>query len=311
MAMKKATHTGPICVRHVHSSAEERLVCNSDYFEMMSMAKLLSFDEIWSFSDGTIVKRTKNGTVIQAEISLSQSTNEQKRNKKPPTALFYIKKHDQHLSLWQRMLSIVKPNTFVAEGIKEFDNYRHFREKGLETAIPVAAGMRFSSFLQVESFLITKDFFPFIDLEELVLNRQEIFLGEQNKAKKRNVLGAIANYARRMHDSGLNQKDFNATHVLLLNIDAQRPTIALFDLQRVDKNICNRFRWPIKALAELNYTLPQSLFSEDDRQYIFQKYLCKNHLNIFNKLQWAWIRKKTARIARHSRKKGLSPKMLD
>ena len=309
--MKKIIHTGPIDVRQVHCSADEHLVVNGDFFEMLSKEKLLLFSEIWSFSGGKIVKQTKNRTVIQTQIPWNRPQNDGNRNKGEAATLFYIKKHDEHLSLWQKLLSLVLPDSFNSEGIKEFDNYCEFREKGLETVIPVAAGMKFSSFLHVESFLITKDFSPFVDLEELVLNRPETLFGKKNKTKKRNILKAIANYARRMHDSGLNQKDFNATHVLLLNLETKQPKISLFDLQRVDKNTCNRFKWPIKSLAELNYTLPVHLFTEDDRRYLFQKYLRKNSLNFLNKLQWAWIRKKTAKIARHSKKRGLAPKMSD
>ena len=309
--MRKNSHSGPVDERHIRCPTNEQLVINGDFFEILSKAKLLVFKEIWSFSGGKIVKQTKNSTVMQAQIPWNKPKNGEKKVKGDETALFYIKKHDQHLSLWQKLFSVIKSNSFKSEGIKEFDNYCKFRKKGLETVIPVAAGMKFSSFRHVESFLITKDFSPFVDLEELVLNRPDTLSGKKNRTKKRNILKAIARYARRMHDSGLNQKDFNATHVLLLNLDAKEPQTSLFDLQRVDKNVCNRFKWPIKALAELNYTLPDHLFTEDDRRYLFQKYLRKNSFNLLNRLQWAWIQKKAARIARHSEKRGLAPKMSD
>lgn len=211
--------------------------------------------------------------------------------------------------MFKRLLALLLPGSLITEGTKEFHFYCQFRKKGLATPVPIAAGMRFCSFLEVESFLITRDFSPFIELEELVLNKPEVFEGNSNQPKKNRVLSSIAAYARKMHQAGLNQKDFNANHVLLHEIDSEYPQVALFDLQRVDTNPLSSYRWPIKALAELFYTLPQSLFSEDDKHFFFKKYKNKQELGLLDSLQYHLIKRKTARIAKHSKKHGLAPKM--
>jgi hypothetical protein len=121
----------------------------------------------------------------------------------------------------------------------------------------------------------------------------------------------VARYARAMHAAGCNQKDFNATHVLLQGLEDENPQVALFDLQRVDTNPLMALRWPIKALAEFFFTLPPSLFTEEDRRFFFAAYKGSEKLSLYGRLQYGWILGKMARIARHTRKRNLAPKMRE
>jgi hypothetical protein len=106
-----------------------------------------------------------------------------------------------------------------------------------------------------------------------------------------------------MHDKGFNHRDFNATHILLrYETPSDIPQLAVFDLQRVNRSRIFRFRWPIKTLAEVLYTLPENLFDEEDRQHLFACYKRKKKLNFLDWFQWRWIQRKTDRIARHTTK---------
>jgi hypothetical protein len=58
----------------------------------------------------------------------------------------------------------------------------------------------------------------------------------------------------------------------------------------------------IKSLARLNYTLPDELFDTEDRIHLFLSYKNKSRLQMWDRLQWFWIKKKTARIKRHTEK---------
>lgn len=287
--------------QNISKDDRELFMVNSIYLNLLTQIKMVSFDSVWNLRSTEIIKEIKERTVERFLVSAGKNLED--------AFFFYIKKHCQPFGRRQKIVSFLRSCPFNGEGIREYDNYCKFREKGLGTAIPVACGMRANSGC-IESFLITRDFSPFIDLEELVLNQAGIF--DRNAglpSVKKKILDTIASYARRMHKAGFNQKDFNATHILLHGLDADRLDMCLFDLQRVDTNVLNRCKWSIKALAELNYTLPEHLFDEDDRLYLFKKYLQKEKLNFFNKIQWVWLKKKTERIARHSRKRGLAPKM--
>ncbi|MBU0909762.1 MAG: hypothetical protein KKA54_09550 [Proteobacteria bacterium] len=299
----------PVSVRRCGKQQQEILLINERYQHFLQDIGFTSFTAAWTFAGGEIIKEKGERTVLRVQFPCATSREANHGQGLEEDTVFYIKKHCQRLSLWQRLLCLLRPLASCGEGLKEFHNFCRFRQNGLATAVPVAAGIKFSSFLRADSLLITQDFSPLTALENIVLQQPETLQGQGNQQKKNNILRAIARYARHMHDSGMNQKDFNATHILLQDLEAEQPQVALFDLQRVDHNPLNRFRWPIKALAELNYTLPPAIFSESDRIFLFSTYKGKESLSALDRWQYRLIRRKTDRIARHTRKRGLAPKM--
>jgi len=285
-------YRGRIEVHEVDSSPEVVLRINRQWLSFLERSGLCDFQAIWHCQEGEVIKQ-RPGLEIR-RVALPDPGNGS-----DPVVLF-IKKHEQQNGLPDQ-----------SEGLKEFSNYCDFRRRNLATAVPIAAGMARDADGLVRSFLITRDFSPFVDLEGLVLNQPESLKGLENADRKKNILRAVARYARKMHAAGCNQKDFNATHVLLEGLDDEEPRVALFDLQRVDTNIFQSFRWPIKALAEFFFTLPAALFVEEDRRLFFAAYKGTEKLSLYDRLQYAWIGRKMARIARHTKKRNLAPKMTD
>ncbi|MBI4791890.1 MAG: hypothetical protein HY789_03965 [Deltaproteobacteria bacterium] len=303
------SHAEPIVVQRKPGGAAEFLLINKRYETFLEQTGFTTFPAVWSFSNGEVIKEKGERSVVRVDFPEAADACADDCQFPAHSSFFYIKKHRQRLSLWQRLQGILRPAHVAGEGVKEFLNYCSFRQHGLATASPVAAGMRFTSFLQADSFLITRDFFPLVALEDIILQQPATLQGAENEKRKRNILAAIARYARKMHANGMNQKDFNATHLLLREPDAAAPEIALFDLQRVDRNPLNRWRWPIKALAELNCTLPAAIFTGQDRMFLFKAYKDKEMLSALDQWQYRLICRKTASIARHTKKRGLAPKM--
>jgi hypothetical protein len=166
------------------------------------------------------------------------------------------------------------------------------------------AGEKFSGCCRAESFLVTEDCYPYISLEDLLKNHPEFFKGPEGRNRKKIMIHEISALAKKMHQSGFNHQDFNATHVLLnYKKGSDVPELALFDMQRVEKNKIFRLRWKIKSLARLNYTLPDELFTPQDRMNILLFYKGKTRPNFLDRLEWFWIKRKTARIKRHTEKK--------
>jgi hypothetical protein len=308
---RPGSHAEPIVVRRTTGEAGQLLLANARYEPFLEAAGFTTFDAVWAFAGGEVIKVKGERSVIRAEFPDPAGSGPEQCQLSARPSYFYIKKHRQRLSLWRRLAGVLRPAAACGEGVREFSHYCRFRRHGLATAAPVAAGMRFTSFLTADSFLITRDFFPLVALEELILLRPATLQGAANEKKRRRILGAIAAYAGKMHASGMNQKDFNATHLLLREPDAACPGVALFDLQRVDRNLLNRWRWPIKALAELNCTLPPTIFTEADRMALFKAYKARENLTFLDRCQYRLICRKTASIARHTKKRGLAPKMTD
>ncbi len=268
------------------------LTLNSEYQELLERAPFHSFESIWEFSNGETIKQIKARSVIRFEIR----HHDIKRT-------FYIKRHNSEFISLSRLLSRIFPRRSLSQGRLEFENICDFRKYNLPTVVPVAAGEKFSHFFWVKSFIITEDFSPFISLESLLENRPQFLSGPKGNNRKRILLKEVAVLARRMHQNGFNHRDFNATHILLNYTNGSDiPQIALFDFQRVEKRKYFRFRWKIKSIARLNYTLPDEIFNIKDKAYILLSYKDKKRFNFIDRMQWFWIERKTAKIKRHTEK---------
>ena len=66
---------------------------------------------------------------------------------------------------------------------------------------------------------------------------------------------ALSQTAAKLHAAGLFHRDFYACHIFLDNAD-EEPRLYLIDLARVFRPCCRRFRWRVKDLAQLLYSMP-------------------------------------------------------
>ncbi len=280
------------CSSPIERVETDFLIINRDYRNLLVDIGMDRFESIWRYDGGQTIKKIKARSV--SRISVPDSDGKR---------TFYLKRHNREFIGSRRLIARLFLQKALSQGKGEFENICEFRSKKLATVTPVTAGERSVRFFWVESFLITEDFYPYISLEELMRDRPGFFMGPEGKSRRRILLNRIALYAQKMHRSGFNHRDFNATHILLLYENGSNaPKIALFDLQRVEKRKYLRFRWMIKSLARLNYTLPDDLFDTEDRIHLFLSYKGKERLHLWDRLQWSWIKRKTARIKRHTEK---------
>ena len=270
----------------------KHLIINQDYQKLLENIKFDSFESIWRYENGEIIKNIKKRSVIRIET----------KHPIQKKAVYLKRHHIEFIGLF-RLFSRFFTKFGLSQGCLEFENICDFRRCGLPTVVPIAAGEKFHHHFWTESFLITEDFHPYISLEALLKNQPRFFTGPEGKLKKRILLKEIACLARTMHEKGLNHKDFNATHILLYyDNKSDVPKIALFDLQRVERNWFFKFRWKIKSLARLNFTLPSDIFSAEDKLNIFLYYKGKKRLDPKDSIEWLWIKRKTAKIKRHTAK---------
>lgn len=283
--MNSAVNDMCLPVRSVNADA---MILNRDYQDILKTSGLDSFDSVYAYPDGEVIKNIKDRSVTRIEMGGNA---------------FYLKRHNRENIGFLRLFKAFFPRRILSQGRLEFENACIFRECGLSTAIPVAAGERFFRFFWAESFVMTSDVFPFVSLEDMLRENPDFFKGATGEIRKKILMDKLGKVALKMHRHGLNHRDFNATHILLFyENESDIPQIALFDLQRVNRRKFLRFRWIIKSLAELSYTLPEDLFDEKDRMTLFLSYKDKSSLHWWDKVQLFWIRRKVGRIRRHTEK---------
>lgn len=268
------------------------LTINRDYVAILASLGFDDFDSIWHYQGGETVKSIGARSVIRIKLTVQDRER-----------VFYLKRHNIEFKGIGVFLAPLFPRWMPSQGRKEFENICDFRKHGLATVLPVVAGERRFRFFWMESFLITEDFSPCISLEKILQDKPDLFGGPGGEIRRRSLLKEVAFLARKMHNSGFNHLDFNATHILLCYENgADVPGLALFDLQRVDKRKFFRFRWMIKSLARLNYTMPDHIFTAKDRISLFLNYKDKKRLRMLDRFEWFCLKRKTNRIRRHTEK---------
>jgi hypothetical protein len=269
----------------------DHMVVNREFLPALKRAGMTDFERVFHFDGGTLVKRIKARSVTRITIGGPMR----------PLDL-YLKRHvGARAALSELLAAWMNPGRSITPGMVEFENICAFREHGLATVTPVAAGRRRIGLLRYESFLITESVSPFTSLEAIIRHDPARFEGPQGEVFKRSLLTAVGVLARRMHAAGFNNRDFNATHVLIGPDEGNdRIALALFDLQRVDRKKWMRFRWMIKTMAELIYSMPAPLFSDRDHRRLFSAYAGRAGQGCRDRFLWWWIKKKVGRIARHT-----------
>jgi len=271
----------------------QNLVINQQDKYFLKQNRLDSFESLWTSKSGTIIKNIKPRSVTCIKIGLQDRVRR-----------LYLKRHKTEFIPVRSFLCFLGLKKSVSQGMLEFENICAFRKKGIPTVHPVAAGEKRIRFFRTKSFLLTEDFHPYISLEYLLKTNPDFLKGSAGQIRREILIQSLSSLAKRMHKSGFNHRDFNATHILLdYTTKSDEPALALFDLQRVEKHSVLRLRWKIKSLARLNYSLPETVFTEQDRLNLLLFYNGRKTPAMMDRLQWFWIQKKTERIRRHTEKK--------
>jgi hypothetical protein len=266
------------------------ILVNTDFITLLEQNRLVDYESIYGYEDGHVIKEIPQRTVTRFKL----------KTEKNEVCLFMKRHKPVHLNpLFWIFHRFADDN--ISPGVTEFKNICEFRNKGISTVVPVAAGQKFISTRRVESFLITKDFSPFATLEFIQQKDQKRLLGPDRSVFKKKLIEKIANLASEMHKIGFNHRDFNATHLLISpEKENFEFSLAIFDLQRIDRKRWMRIKWMIKTFAELFYSMPEEIFSIDDKIALYKSYHNIDRIGLYDKFILFLIKRKIIKIRRHT-----------
>jgi heptose I phosphotransferase len=133
------------------------------------------------------------------------------------------------------------------------------RAAGISTMTVAGRGLRGGNPARLESFVVTDALEGMISLEELVM-RWGTLSSRTRVLLKRGLLYSIASIARRLHEAGLNHRDFYLCHFLVRDRDWSQwksdDDLELFiiDLHRVQRRARVPERWLVKDLGGLLFS---------------------------------------------------------
>ena len=130
------------------------------------------------------------------------------------------------------------------------------RAAGLDTMTVAAFGSRGINPASIESFIVTDDLTGTLSLEEV--GEQWVAQGAVPVQFKRALIGKVASIARRMHEAGINHRDFYLAHFLMPAENVARESVDgpmyLIDLHRSQVRHAVPRRWQIKDLGGLYFS---------------------------------------------------------
>ncbi len=144
---------------------------------------------------------------------------------------------------------------------------------GVDTMRAVAFGESGSNPARRHSFIVTEELAPAVSLEDFCRDWPQ---HPPLPALKHALIRRVAEMARRMHDGGVNHRDFYICHFLLhLPVDASTPRLSLIDLHRAQVRTSTPRRWRDKDLAALYFSALDIGLTKRDRLRFLKTYFAR------------------------------------
>ncbi len=254
----------------------------------MSENSLASFDSFASIPPEVVVKKVREGRQT-ARVRLAREGR---------AAAAYLKLSSY--SWLTNLLKTIRKFTRQRDSLThEYINLVRLREIGVPSITPIAAGTRVRG-LRCKSFLLTDDLGQTKKLEDYVPGEFDKPFSPEQAGRKRVLVEALARLTRRMHEGGVNHRDYYLCHIHILPGAQPWPELFVIDLNRADRRTRVGERWKVKDLAALNYSAPAEIFSRADRLSFLKTYLGAGRLDGTRRRLVRKILKKTGKIARHA-----------
>lgn len=161
----------------------------------------------------------------------------------------YLKRYGCEPPVWQlrRMLTY---GWRTSPGRVEFENIELVQQTGVATMSALACGHEHGLLRCRRSYVIVTE----VPGDALERSMGE-FLSSHDAAAIAEFTDKLAELTRKFHAAGLVHRDYYASHVFMHECDG-RVELYLIDLARVFRPRWRKFRWRVKDLAQLKYSMP-------------------------------------------------------
>ena len=166
---------------------------------------------------------------------------------------FFVKIH-RGVGWGEIAKNLVSARLPVLGARNEWRAIAHLTRLGIATMKAAAYGERGANPATRHSFIVTEELAPTVSLEDFCRDWPR---RPPDFALKQALIARVAEVARRMHDSGMNHRDFYLCHFLLHLDPAPTPAalrLSLIDLHRAQIRVRTPRRWRDKDLASLYFS---------------------------------------------------------
>ena len=258
------------------------LYVNKDFSEFLDESGLHSFDDFMR-SEGVVVK------------SAVRERSTQRLNVGGTTV--YVKKHffPGVREILKNLLRLQLPGG----ALHEWRALLAFHANNIPTMIPICAGSKPLLWrIEKGSFLLTQDLGEASRLNDILKANGAIPTRGKKLETKKRILENLADITRRMHNAGINHKDYYLCHILMDNTEG----LYVIDLHRVNARDKVGKRWMVKDLAALLFSSLEVPVTHGQRLAFYKRYMQLSRLTVEDKTLIRRIIRKCNKIARHTQK---------
>ena len=263
------------------------MVVNKAFLDPLRRAGLDRPEALLDYQEGEMVwMRGKERTIERLTLETAGGPE-----------ICYLKRHVA-MSWRECLSSMVRLRRPVSPGRREWENILRFREAGLPTMVPVAAGDEAKGLRRGRSFSLTLEIKEASPLDRFIDEN----LSPAGFGFKRRLISGVADMARRMHGAGFSHRDFYLCHLFIRPRGDGDAALNVIDLQRVGRRRRVTRHRLVKDLSALNFSAPPSAVTRTDRLRFLLAYLGLDRPDARARRLAARVDRKTRRIARHHEK---------
>lgn len=244
-----------------------------------------------------IVRKFKNRTTGRFEIS-GQG--------------FYIKKHFP-CGITMTLTELLHFRKAQIGAAHEKAALEKLQAIGIDTMSIVAFGQDGNSPFNQKSFIVTRELVNVTSLEDICRNWP---VKPPPPKFKHNLINHVALIAKKMHDNGMNHRDFYICHFLLdttggaAKYEKNVPKLLLIDLHRAQIRKILPFRWRVKDIGGLYFSAMDIGLNRNDLYRFIRTYTGKSLHETFREdyIFWKSVRKRA--IKTYRKQFGKSPALI-
>jgi heptose I phosphotransferase len=259
-------------LRFLYSELPLTQYINQKYREALEAADLLNLQSLFSRDDLSAVKDT-----LESRQTMKYENGE---------SVFYIKRYPIRTQSGSRFNLVSK--SFTSLAMREWHVLNRLQDLDVPT-MQTAACLESPT----QAALITAGLDAPRTLEEIAQNQW----AELSLTRRNSFSNSVGQILRKMHDGGVNHRDFYLVHLRVSEDDQLYVT----DLNRADIRKFVGRRWRVKDLAALAFSAPSTI-SNTDRARCFKAYVNGERLGKHRKLILAVLRRANA-MKTHTQKK--------
>ena len=177
--------------------------------------------------------------------------------------------------IWKNLSSFRLP---VTDASNEWKAVNLLEKEGVATVKIVGKGMRGSNPAKRESFVIMEALEERVEVEDFLKQMHHLSV-VQRLALKREIITTVADAARRMHEGGMNHRDFYLCHFHIMDRDwsewkeGDGIRLPLLDLHRAQIRAKVPERWLVKDLGALLFSAIDCNITDRDIVMFLKVYL--------------------------------------